>query len=308
MLDLRRLRLLHALATHGTIAAAAKACHLSGPAVSQQLTQLEREVGVPVVERVGRSVRLTDAGHVLVGHTRIVLDQLAAAEADLVALGTSVSGTVRIAAFSSAVATVVAASLQSVRAVHGPALQFQIATLEPTEGLKALQRGDADLLVTYSYDLEPQTLPPWSEERRLLAEPIVLMLHENDPLNDGTTGPVELARLQDRDWVVPSPGSTCRAMIDKACAAAGFVPHTVAYSTDFPTMAAVVAAGGGVALLPRAAAFLMPGCVVLRSIDPPTYRQVLAVTRRGGDRHPAVRVALDHLSRAAGRQASGDEP
>src|SRR4030095_5119944 len=108
MLEIRRLRLLHALATHGTVTAAAQAMHLSGPAVSQQLGALERATGMQLVERIGRRLRLTDAGRILVAHTGIVLDQLAAAEADLVALGTEVAGTVRVAAFSSAVATLVA--------------------------------------------------------------------------------------------------------------------------------------------------------------------------------------------------------
>jgi DNA-binding transcriptional LysR family regulator len=300
MLDLRRLRLLHALSIHGTLAATARACHVTGPAVSQQLSILEREVGVPVVERVGRGLRLTDAGRVLVSHTRIVLDQLAAAEADLVALGTTTRGTVRIAAFSSAVATVVASTRRTVRAAHDSAMQLQIATLEPDDAIAALQRGEADLAITYSYQLAPRHLPPWTEQHELLTDPVLLALPANDPLNS-RSGEVDIAALAERDWILPQPSTTCRQMIERVCGNAAFVPRAVAYGTDFPAILALLAAGDAVALVPRAATYQLPPAVTLRAVKPSTSREIYAVTRHGGDRHPAVRIALDHLRDSATR-------
>jgi DNA-binding transcriptional LysR family regulator len=308
MLELRRLRLLHALDTHGTVAATAKAFHMSGPAVSQQLALLEREAGTPLVERVGRTLRLTDAGQVLVTHTRIVLDQLAAAEADLVALGSAMSGTVRVAAFSSATATLIRDVWGSLRHQYGSAVGLQIATMEPAESLPALQRGDIDIAVTYSYELTPHHVPPWAERHHLLSDPIMLALHRDDPLQSsmdpGT--PVDLAGLADREWVVPQPASTCRRMIERACGNAGFVPRTVAFGAEFPALLALVAAGHAVvALVPRLGAYQPPAELVLRPIRPATYRDILAVTRPGGDRHPAARVVLDHLK--AGARNLGDQ-
>src|SRR5829696_5636374 len=101
MLDLRRLRLLHELHARGTIAAVADALRFTPSAVSQQLAVLEREAGVPLLERSGRGVRLTDAALVLVGHADALLDRAARAEADLAAAAGAVGGRARIAAFQS---------------------------------------------------------------------------------------------------------------------------------------------------------------------------------------------------------------
>jgi DNA-binding transcriptional LysR family regulator len=310
MLEIRRLRLLHALATHGTVTAAAQALHLSGPAVSQQLAALERETGMQLVERIGRRLRLTDAGRILVAHTRIVLDQLAAAEADLVALGTEVAGTVRVAAFSSAVATLVATAWQQLRAEHGPRMQLQIATEEPDTSLPALQRGDADLVIAYSYQLVPQPPPPWLQRHELLTDPVVLAVARNDPLHTARApnAPIDLAALADRDWLLPDPASACHQMIERACGAAGFVPHAIAHCTDFPAMLALVAAGTAIALVPQLAACHLPEGVSLHPVTPATARDIFALTRPGGIRHPAVRVVLDQLSTAAACHASENAP
>lgn len=298
MLEIRRLRLLHALATHGTVAAAAAAMHLSGPAVSQQLAVLERETGIQLVERVGRRLRLTEAGWVLVAHTRIVLDQLAAAEADLIALGTEFAGTVRLCAFSSAVATLVADAWRSLRAAHGTMMQLQIATMEPEESLPVLQRGDADVVIAYSYELAPRPLPAAVERRELLADPVVIAVPRDDPLCTAAE-PIDLARLADRDWLAPHPASACHQMVERACNIAGFVPRTTVYCADFPAMLALVAVGAGIALVPQLAAYQVADGVVLRPITPVTVRQVFALTRPDGDRQAAARVALDHLNAAA---------
>src|SRR4051812_3425348 len=129
MLDVRRLRLLHALAGHGTVTAVAERLHLTGPAISQQLAVLEREIGLPLVERDGRRLKLTDAGRVLVAHTEIVLGQLANAEADLVALRSEISGTVRLAAFPTAAATMISDLWARVREERGHRLRLQLTEM-----------------------------------------------------------------------------------------------------------------------------------------------------------------------------------
>src|ERR671910_64923 len=118
MIDVRRLRVLRALADHGTVAAAAKALHLTPSAVSQQLAALEREVGQPVVERRGRGVRLTGAAEMLVGHANLVLAQLEAAEADVAAFADGIVGTVRVAGFATGLAEIAAPAAADLRASH----------------------------------------------------------------------------------------------------------------------------------------------------------------------------------------------
>ncbi len=298
MLEIRRLRLLHALATYGTVAAAGQALHLSGPAVSQQLAALERETGMRLVERSGRRLRLTEAGHVLVAHTRIVLDQLAMAEADLVALGTDVTGTVRISAFCSAAETLVARAWQTLHADHGTRIRLQVVTAEPEESIAALARGDADIAIAYSYELAPRVPPAAVERWDLLTDRVVVALPDDDQAAT-SPGPVSLDALADRDWVAPHPATTCHQMTERACGAAGFVPREVAHCTEFAPMLTLVAAGMGVALVPELATNRLPEGVITRPISPGSGRDVFALIRPGGDRHPAARVVLDHLRRAA---------
>jgi DNA-binding transcriptional LysR family regulator len=298
VLDIRRLRLLHALATHGTVAAAGRALHLSGPAVSQQLAALERDTGMRLVERSGRRLRLTEAGHVLVAHTRIVLDQLAMAEADLAALATDVTGTVRICAFSSAVETLVARAWQTLHADHGTRIRLQIVTAEPEESIRTLARGGADIAIAYSYELAPQVPPAAVERCDLLTDQVVLALPASEPAA-GSPGVVSLDALADRDWLAPRPASTCHQMMERACGSAGFVPREVAHCTDFAATLTLVAAGMGVALVPELATHQLPQGVATRQISPGSGRDIFALIRPGGDRQPAARVVLDHLSQAA---------
>src|SRR5215472_2514919 len=110
MLDVRRLRVLHAVSAYGSVTAAAAALGYSAPAISQQLATLEREVGMRLTERAGRGIGLTPAADILVAHTDALLTQLGAAEADLAALRDQVTGRVALAAFASAAATIVAAA------------------------------------------------------------------------------------------------------------------------------------------------------------------------------------------------------
>src|ERR1700759_3606475 len=140
MLDLRRLRLLRELAARGTIGAVAEALSYSPSAVSQQLAQLEREAGVPLLERVGRNVRLTGAAQTLGGHTDALLARLEAAEADLQAAAEQITGTLRVAAIQSAGLYLLAPALRRLGAEH-PALRVEMSDLEPEAELAAPARG-----------------------------------------------------------------------------------------------------------------------------------------------------------------------
>ncbi|MGW5667959.1 LysR family transcriptional regulator [Micromonospora sp. NPDC003776] len=298
MLDVRRLRLLHALAGHGTVNAAAEALHLTGPAVSQQLGTLEREVGVRLLERQGRRLALTDAGRLLVAHADVLLDQLAAAEADVLALRNEIAGTVRLGAFSSATAVLVAAAWRSLATEHGTDLVLRLDELEPEQSLGALHRGELDVAVAHSYDLLPLALPAGCLRHDLLTDPVVAALPAEDPVaRDG--GPVDLVALAERAWLSVPSVTSCHQMLQRACGAAGFVPRVIAQTSEYGPILALVAAGAGVALLPRMGAPAVPEGVVLRPLAAPVNRHVFALTRRGGERHPARRAVLDHLARAA---------
>ena len=328
MLDVRRLRVLHAVSAYGSVTAAAAALGYSAPAVSQQLAALEREVGMRLTERAGRGVELTPAAHILVGHTDALLARLDNAEADLAALRDQIAGRVALAAFPSAAASLVPAAWAAL-ADSAPQVRLDLTEMEPEESLPAVLRNETDVAVAHEYDLLPRPLDPLFERRDLLDDPVVLAIPADSALSladgalslaDGAlspagvalspacVGPVPLATLAGQPFLAPRPGTSCAEMIQRACARAGFVPRVVARASDFQVLLSLVAAGAGVTLVPRLAARWLPPRVRLVPPAEPVTRRVFAVSRRGGDRKPAVRVVLDALSAAALSAAATPEP
>jgi DNA-binding transcriptional LysR family regulator len=296
MLDVRRLRLLHGLATHGTVAATADALRLTGPAVSQQLAALEREAGVPLLAKRGRVLELTDAGRLLVSHAEVILGDLAAAEADLTRLSGTGAGTVRLAAFPSAARTLVA----SVWSTMDGEVELRLLEMEPERSIEALRRQEVDIAVAHSYSLLPRDLPAGAEQHPLMTDPVLLAL----PADRGVEGPVELADFAGDRWLVPDRGVSCYEMTRRACGAAGFVPRVVAEATDFSVLVALVGAGAGVALVPGLAlpdhlsreARARSAGVSLHPLADPVSRHIFALTRAGTARHPAIRAVLAALA------------
>ena len=299
MIDMRRLRVLHAVSAYGSVTAAAAALGYSAPAVSQQLAALEREVGMRLTERAGRGLELTPAAMILVGHTDALLARLEAAESDLAALRDQVAGRVTLTAFPSAAATFVSAAWAAL-AGSAPQVRLELTEMEPEESLPAVLRGEADVAVAHEYDLLPRPLDPLFERRELLSDPVMLAVPAAHPLAGGG-GAVPLSALAGLPFLAPRDTTSCAEMIQRACARAGFVPRVVARATDFGVLLSLVAAGAGVTLVPALAARLLPSQVRLLWPAEPVTRQIFTVSRRGGDRKPAVRVVLDALGAEAAR-------
>jgi DNA-binding transcriptional LysR family regulator len=300
MLDVRRLRLLHHLAAYGTVTATAEALRLTGPAVSQQLAVLEREAGLPLLEKHGRTLRLTAAGRLLVAHAEIILGDLAAAEAELAALRGGAQGTVRVAAFPSAARTLMADVWAELQRHPERPLVLQLIEHEPDEAVRALTRREVDLALAHAYTLLPRELPAGCERHPLLDDPVLLALHpataEERGLTPGATA--DLAAFAGMPWLVPGSETSCHEMIGRACGAAGFVPVPVAQAGDFSVLTALVAAGAGVALVPRMALPEALPEISLHPLSRPVTRSVFAVTRAGTGRRPEIRHLLDLLERA----------
>jgi len=300
---MRRLRVLHAVSAYGSVTAAAAALGYSAPAVSQQLAALEREVGMRLTERAGRGVSLTPAALILVAHTDALLARLEAAEADLAALRDQIAGRVALAAFPSAAASLVPAAWAAL-AGSAPQLRLDLTEMEPEESLPAVLRGETDVAIAHEYDLLPRPLDPLFERRELLADPVVLAVPASHPL--AAESAIPLSDLAGQPFLAPREATSCAEMIQRACARAGFVPRVVARATDFQVLLSLVAAGAGVTLVPGLAARWLPPGVRLVPPAEPVTRRVFTVSRRGGDRKPAVRVVLDALTDAAARP--GGEP
>lgn len=299
MLDVRRLRLLRDLAVHGTVAATAEAQHLTGPAVSQQLAALEKEAGMPLLARRGRTLKLTPAGRLLVEHAEVILGSLAVAEADLQGLRGGHRGQVRVAAFPSAARVLLPTVWRELAQDPDQWIELRLAEHEPEAAVTALRRGEADIAVVHAYSLLPRDRPPGCEQHHLLDDPVLLAVspqvaarHRLDP------GQVaSLPEFAAESWLMPGPETSCHELTRRACGAAGFVPRPVAVASDFSVLTALVAAGAGVALVPQMALPAETHGISLHPLAQPVTRTVSALTAAGGVRQPAVARVVDCLRR-----------
>jgi DNA-binding transcriptional LysR family regulator len=296
MLDVRKLRVLRELSERGTIAATAEALSFTPSAISQQLSALERETGVELLAREGRRLTLTDAARRLVTRTEAVLAALEAAEADLEASVGEVRGTLALAAFPTAAATLVPPVLAGLRAEH-PALEIRVEELEPHESLPALRLGEIDVALAHEYDSIPRSPDGAFVEQPLMTDPLRIALPAGHPR---AGGPVDLADLAGERWIAGRPGTHCGTVVTTASRAAGFEPDVVAHGSEFATMLALVAAGLGVAMVPglATAAGPVPG-VVLVDARPALHRRIYAAVRPGSARRAAVAAVLAALAARA---------
>lgn len=294
MLDVRRLRLLRELSLRGTIAAVADALAYTPSAVSQQLTALEREAGVPLLERTGRRVRLTPAAHQLVQHAEAVLERLEQAGGDLAAARHRVAGRLRIGVFPTAARAIVPAMLRSLVA-HHPDLEPMVSEIDPAGVAHALRAGDLELALVHGYDFVPRPVEPGLTTEPLCGE--TMYLATTAPAAASVTdGPAVLRRWQDAPWITATPGTLCHVMTVRACEAAGFIPHIRHRVDEFATVLALVAAGQGVAMIPQLAVIDPPPSV--NFVRLPLHRRTLVAFRNGAGGHPAV-AAVAAALRAA---------
>jgi DNA-binding transcriptional LysR family regulator len=284
MLDVRRLRLLRELSLRGTIAAVADALAYTPSAVSQQLSALEREVGVPLLERTGRRVTLTPAAHALVRHTEDVLRRLEQATAELAGARDGLAGPVRIGTFPTAGRSMIPAALVALARRH-PGLEPMVFELDPALVANALRAGDVDVALVHRYDFVPEVPEPGVATEPLCVEPMYLATASSDDALHDLAG-AGIAGRRDAPWITATPGTMCHSMTIRACQAAGFRPRVRHQIDEFDTVLALVAAGQGVALVPRLAVTDPPPGVRLTAL--PLHRQTRIAYRSGSGGHPAV--------------------
>jgi DNA-binding transcriptional LysR family regulator len=299
MLDLHRLRLLRELQLRGTLAAVATALRYSPSAVSQQLAVLEREVGVPLLEKVGRGVRLTPQAQILVEHAEAVLERLERAEAEVAASLTRVSGTVRLACFQTAALSLVPAMLNNLRAEH-PQLRVELTQLDPDESMPALQARDYDLAVAEEFPGQPQPRLTGLDREEVGPDPLRLAL----PPALAGVAVGNLAELADHPWIMEPASKPARRWVTSLCRAAGFEPDVVHESADMLLHARLVQTGHVVAVLPDLVWQRQPPSVELRDLPGgPTSRQLFTAARVGSGPRPAI-AAVRSALRLAHAQAS----
>jgi len=333
MLDVTRLRVLVAVARHGSVTAAARALNYAQPSVSHHLARLEAETGTKLVQRAGRGIRLTDAGRLLAERAVEVIGRLDAAENELAVFAGLRAGRLRLAAFPSALSTLVPAAAAILHEKH-PSVDLRLTEAEPPEALRMLRAGYVDVAVIFRHESAEggRAQPAKQQQQRkldtdeewvasdahddlreqvLLSESVHLIMPDTSvsggepPLAPAVTElwPADLARLAEHRWIAGC--DRCREHLLQQCASAGFTPKIAFTTDDFVAAQALVTAGLGVTLLPSLAlrAARNPGVRTARLRG--TRRCVVAVRYGEPPDPPATAVLLDALRAAAETSPAG---
>jgi DNA-binding transcriptional LysR family regulator len=298
MID-RRLRVLQAIARHGTVTAAAEVCRLTPSAVSHQMQALARELDVVLLEPVGRTVRLTPAARTLLAHAETLTAQWEHARADLAAhRAGDVGGTLRFCGFSSAAAVVVPQALELLRREH-PVLRGHLRESEPARSFDLLAADDADIAVVVATPSIPPASDAAFEQQPLYDEPLDVLVGPDHPLV--SSGDVGLSDLAAEPWICGNVGRAYHQLVTLACTTAGFAPDIAHFADEWDTGAALVARGFGVALVPRLAD--LPAHHDTRRLavsrPPVPTRRVIVAVRAGSQHQPTIAAGLAALRHVA---------
>ncbi|ARX83542.1 MULTISPECIES: LysR family transcriptional regulator [Streptomyces] len=294
--DIKKLQILRTLDERGTVTATARALLMTPSAVSQQLSNLAKQVGVPLLEAHGRRVRLTGAARLLLVHADAVLAQLERADAELAAYAKGEAGEVRVGAFSTAVPALVVPAVRALRVAH-PGISVRVREAEAGAAYELLAAGDVDLALSLAAQA-PRGRDGRFTRVTLLADPLDVALPLDHPL--ARADALRLADLADEPWIFGGSGPWSE-ITRAACEAAGFVPEQAHSAAGWEAILAMVGAGMGVALVPRMAGAGASGRagVAMREPAERPHRHVVAAVRRGAEGSPAVSHVLAALRGAA---------
>ena len=309
MIDLDGVVALRAVATNGSVAAAADALGFTPSAVSQQIKRLERGTRVALLERAGRGVVLTDAGRQLVTSSASVLADLERIEADLHLTGGSsaasaerrITGVVRVGAFSTAVRGLLVDVLPELQRTH-PDLRVPLRESEPWETVALVASGQRDLGIVHRWGGVALAMPELLVETPLFTDVADVILRREHPLADRTE--LTPADLADERWIATFDSTICRQWLRRLFDGVSNAPRIVHESMEFENHLELVRAGLGVALVPRLGRSPLPDdLVAIPTAGPASVRDIAAVHRSQAD-SPALQAVLDAV-RAAVRARDG---
>ncbi len=293
------MRVLRELKLRGTLAAVADSLGYTPSAVSQQLAQLQRDVGVPVVERAGRRLRLTEAGEVLVVHAEALLARAKRAEEEALAASGRVAGVVRLVGFQTALLHVLAPALPRLAEAY-PDLVVDVLDEEFHRVLQALVLQEIDVVLTDEYSHLPRPRRPELTSEVLVTETMRVGMPEGHPLARAD-GPVRMADLAGCRWATGHVGTNHGELLERTCVElGGFRPDVRYRSNDLMVIFAMVAQGGAVCLVPDLALAEREEGILVRDVaDAPVERRMVLWTRVGAEVRPSVEAVLRELRRSA---------
>jgi DNA-binding transcriptional LysR family regulator len=293
MIELTRLRAFREVARLGSFTAAGAGLGFSQPGISHQIAQLEREVGVPLIERSGRGITLTPAGEALLGHVEAILSRVADAERDLADVARVGQRRLQIASFATAATTVLPLAAGIFRR-QLPEVALTLIEEDPVDSLPALAAGVHDAALAYDYPILAHGPRDGLDVEPLFVDQMCVALPDGHSLADATD--VAISALADEPGCAPHQ-SICRDALELACRTAGFAPRVMAQTNDYMVMQGLVAAGAGIAVMPRLAAAITirPGVTVRPLSGEVLERVTFLVTRSSARMTYALATLRDAL-------------
>lgn len=284
MLDSRRLRVLCEVARHGSFSAAAVALGYTQPAISRQIATLEAELSTTLLRRVPAGVVPTDAGRLLVARGEAIIARLDDAETELRALNGLAGGTLRLATFASAAASVVPLAVARFRERY-PAIELEIAMADPEASLPGLRSGRHDLILTHDAMLD--AAGSGVELVTLFQDPMYVVMPTAHRLTEASD--LSLTDFASDPWMLATTDSCPDARLFlRACHAAGFEPRIAFHNDDYSAILGFVAAGVGVALIPDMVARGAREDVIIRTLQPAPPSRPIGAVLPAGFRSPAA--------------------
>ncbi|MEV4501209.1 LysR family transcriptional regulator [Streptomyces klenkii] len=285
MLDLARLRALHAVSVHGSVSAAATALGYTPSAVSQAVTKLERETRTALLERRGRGVALTDEGRHLASTAQQLLALVERAETELEERRGRPAGRLVVGAFPSAARGLLPGVLARLAGEH-PALDARLVEIDPHLSVDLVSQGVLDLAVVHDWDIAPLAPPEGLEQVLIGEDRCDVLVPEGHPLAGRAM--LDRSDLPHQRWICQPPGTVCHDWLVRTLRADGHEPDLAYQAAENHTHIALVAAGLGIALMPRLGRGPLPEGVRAVPLDPVPVRRLSVLWRTGAARRPAI--------------------
>lgn len=293
MIDLGALASLSAVSSHGSIVGAAEALGYTPSAISQQVKRLERQTGVPLLERVGRGVLLTEQGQRLVESGARLLTDLEDLQSGLHSDAERVVGHLRVVAFSTAMRGLVAPAVREVLEAH-PRLEVTLTEREPWDSVDLVATGRADVAVVHSWGDVPLAVPRHVTSHRVASDVADVIVHRDHRL--ALRSRVSPTDLLDEPWIATPEGTICRQWLQRMYVGTRTAPRIAHVAIEFDSHLALVAAGLGIALVPRLGRASLPDQIVaVPAHDPLPTREISALHRTSMGRSPAVLAVVSAL-------------
>jgi len=293
MIDLGALTSLRAVATHGSVVAAADALGFTPSAVSQQVKRLEKQAGVPLLERVGRGVMLTSHGRHLVDAGARLLTDLEEIEAGLHQQAEAVAGHLRLVAFSTAMRGLVAPAVADLVDAHHD-LTISLSEREPWDTIDLVASGQCEIGIVHSWGDVPLAIPDHLTRISVASDEAEVIVHRTHRL--ATRRRITPRDLVDEDWIATPDGTICRQWLTRMHDGTGRLPRIAHQSMEFDSHLTLVRARLGIALVPRLGRQpLGDDLVAVRVHEPVPTRDIIALHRTSMAESPAIRAVVTRL-------------